>query len=83
MDGGCSADDQIYMFRQPLPIPRAYASGALTVGRRDDNMATVAVFAQESPQSSIIIGDNNKTDALRFRLVMWFIFAMSVVINPQ
>ena len=46
-------------------------------------MATVAVFAQESPQSSIITGDNNKTDALRFRLVMWFIFAMSVVINPQ
>jgi hypothetical protein len=29
------------------------------------------------------IGDSDMTDGLRFRLVMWFISAMPVLINPQ
>jgi len=31
----------------------------------------------------MIIGDNDATDGLRFRFMMWFISAMLVVINPQ
>jgi hypothetical protein len=46
-------------------------------------MAQVAVFARDGWDSPPIIGDNDKTDGLRFRLVMWFISAMPVLINPQ
>jgi hypothetical protein len=36
-----------------------------------------------SRHPSMKMGDNDITDGLRFRLVMWFISAMPALINPQ
>jgi hypothetical protein len=48
-------------------------------------MAQGAVFARDSGHSSMTVGQrqDDKTEGLRFRLVMWFISAMPVLSNAQ